>query len=466
MQIFFDITQFLLQHGFRTPTGISRVELAYVKHLLLHHRDEVTFISSYPPQVHVIPTARVRRFVEVTEACWQAGSVQGTDHTGHQLAKFIGTEAVLPPACPVQTEGTPHVSGISRHRAAFSALAAASAGVLTPRKVSHLVRNSTDPLYLSVSGWRLPTPWIARWLARMPQMKSIFLLHDIIPLTHPGFVREMSWRKHKEYVDRVTEHAALILANSQSTADALSAYMTEQGRPTPPTRVIPLGYEGGISNDPRLPLPDVKKIPPYFVTIGTIDPRKNHTLLLNVWSRLVEHYGESCPKLIIIGKRGWAGDPILHMLDRDPKLQRHVIHSGHVQDSVLFQVMRHARAILFPSFAEGFGLPLSEAMVLGAPVICSDIATFREIGKDIPEFIDPLDQLGWLRCIQRYSDAANPARLQQVQKHGSVGLPSWESHFSDFEEGLRDLTGRGPWGRFRLSAGSYVRRPGRVFRSL
>lgn len=443
MQIFFDITQFLLQHGFRTPTGISRVELAYVKYLLQNHSDEVTFISSYPPQIHIVPTPRVRRFVEVTETVWQAGSPREKGQTGQRLAEFIGSDAVLSPANSDQMERSPQISRMSRQQAAFSALAAASAGILTPKKVSHLVQNSVDPVYLSVSGWRLPTPWIARWLARTPKMKSIFLLHDVIPLTHPGFVRQKSWRKHKEYVDRVADHASLILANSQSTADALRAYLTEQERSVPPTKVIPLGYEGGISDNPNLPLPDAQKIPPYFVTIGTVDPRKNHTLLLNVWSRLIQQHGENCPKLIILGKRGWASDPILHALDHDPKLQRHVMHSGQVQDGDLFQLMRHARAILFPSFAEGFGLPLSEAMVLGTPAICSDIATFREIGGDIPEFIDPLDQLEWLRCIQDYSNIDHPARLQQIQKHGSARLPSWDSHFSVFEDGLRELISRG-----------------------
>lgn len=82
-----------------------------------------------------------------------------------------------------------------------------------------------------------------------------------------------------------------------------------------------------------------------------------------------------------------------------------------------------------PSFAEGFGLPVVEALVHGLPVLCSDIPVFREVGGQVPEFIDPLDGLGWQAAIEAYCPDDSPERSAQLARLASWSAPTWDDHF-------------------------------------
>ena len=112
---------------------------------------------------------------------------------------------------------------------------------------------------------------------------------------------------------------------------------------------------------------------PYFVVLGTIEPRKNHLLLLNIWRRLAEQQ-RSPPKLVIIGTRGWENEQVLDVLDRSVLVRPHVVEGSGMGDRGLMRLLANARALLMPSFAEGYGLPVVEALSLGTPVVASDIA--------------------------------------------------------------------------------------------
>src|ERR1700710_674754 len=101
--------------------------------------------------------------------------------------------------------------------------------------------------------------------------------------------------------------------------------------------------------------PPKKSDRPYFLCVGTIEPRKNHLLLLHLWRRMVALHGNRAPRLLIVGKRGWENENVLDLLDRCPALRGHVIELGTVPDSKLTALLRGAQALLMPSFAEGFG---------------------------------------------------------------------------------------------------------------
>ena len=90
--------------------------------------------------------------------------------------------------------------------------------------------------------------------------------------------------------------------------------------------------------------------------------------------------------------------------------------------------LSQARALLFPSLAEGYGLPLGQALRAGVPVIASDLPVFREIAGDIPDYLDPLDAPAWERAILSYAQDASPAR-EQLERLSRFRPSSWNDHF-------------------------------------
>ncbi|HEU0202520.1 MAG TPA: glycosyltransferase, partial [Burkholderiaceae bacterium] len=101
-------------------------------------------------------------------------------------------------------------------------------------------------------------------------------------------------------------------------------------------------------------------------------------------------------------------------------------------------------ALLFPSFVEGYGLPLLEALQAGTPVIASDLPVFREIAGRIPEYVDPLDGPTWLAQIEDYASPASTARAAQKSRMAGFAAPTWAQHFAAVDEIIAGLHAQAP----------------------
>ena len=178
---------------------------------------------------------------------------------------------------------------------------------------------------------------------------------------------------------------------------------------------------------------------PYFVVLGTLEPRKNHLLLLNVWRELVQRLGNACPHLVVIGQHGWECENVLDMLERCEVIRPFVHEVAACPDAELARYLRHAQALLFPSFAEGYGMPLVEALMLGTPVVASNLSVFREIAGDIPDFLNPVDGIGWGQAVLDYTETAGARRAAQLQRLQGFGVPTWDQHFGQVERLLEQL---------------------------
>lgn len=261
--------------------------------------------------------------------------------------------------------------------------------------------------------------------------RPVFFLHDLIPITHPEYGRAGEKARHEARMKVMLQQGQGIIANSQSTADAMRAYARQKGLDVPPILAAPIAPA-------PLPKPDRAALltAPYFVMLGTIEPRKNHLMILQAWRRLVERYGEAAPRLVLIGQRGWECENIVDLLERCEPLRGFVIEKPKCSDQELANYLAHARGLLFPSFAEGYGMPLAEALAGGLPVIASDLPAFREIAKDIPDYLDPLDAPGWMARIMDFAQAHSPARAAQKIRMAGFRPPSWSEHFDLVEDFL------------------------------
>lgn len=367
---------------------------------------------------------------------WRGGPPTGIDRVCKAYVRHFGPRS----RAVVQRRGAYHIfterhsqslfalfengtSGFRRRFVQLAGRAFATARRSPPRK---------GMLYLNIGHTGLDDPSLPRWVARN-DIRAVYLVHDLIPLLHPEYCRPGEQSKHRQRMENVLRSASGLIGNSQATLDDLTRFAESRGLPMP--RSIAAWIAG-----PSIPssVEPTSFDRPHFISVGTIEGRKNHSLLLLIWKRLVAKYGSDTPLLVLVGRRGWEAAHALALIDRAVDLKSHVMEFGTCGDEELASLIAGARALLMPSFAEGFGLPVAEALELGTPVIASDLPVFREFAGDIPTYLDSLDGRAWESAIMSFT-GESLERERQVQAMSSYRAPSWESHFDVVDEWLKTI---------------------------
>lgn len=176
---------------------------------------------------------------------------------------------------------------------------------------------------------------------------------------------------------------------------------------------------------------------PYFLCAGTIEPRKNTMRLLDAYARLLERLPDA-PKLVLTGKKGWLYEDILARMEKED-LHGRVIYTEFVPDTDLALLMAGARAFVFPSLYEGFGLPPLEAMCCGTPVLSSSAASLPEVVGDAGLTVDPLnaDEI----AAQLLTLAADDALCAKLSRRGLARSRSfsWDRSAAALDEAVKSL---------------------------
>lgn len=282
---------------------------------------------------------------------------------------------------------------------------------------------------LNVSG-------LEAWCRRR-KVRPVYLVHDLIPITHPQFCRDGEEQRHRQRMRTALATAAGVVANSRHTLSTYQTFAKDEGLPVSPAIVAWPG------TSPLPPAESAADGETFFVVLGTIEGRKNHKLLLRVWQDLLERAGRqagpaSVPKLLMVGRRGWQADDVFELLDTVDFNER-VVEAGALDDRALASVLGGACALLFPTFEEGFGIPLVEALAAGVPVLASDLSVFREIGQGVPELLAPDDMSAWRDAVLDFTDPANPRREMQLQRMNHFRAPTWSDHFRQVDGLIQEL---------------------------
>ncbi len=272
-------------------------------------------------------------------------------------------------------------------------------------------------------------------------LKLIVFIHDLIPITHPEYARPDGYVLHTRRIKTALSCAKGVIVNSQNTLENLTKYGQTHAMSLPPVVVAylasaPLVFPKKVNDES---LGTLLANTPYFVMLGTIEPRKNHWLILHIWRALTEEMGELTPRLVIIGQRGWECENIVALLERCTSIHPYIIEKTKCSDKELSHYLTFAQALLFPSFVEGYGLPLVEALSLKTPVIASNLDVFREIAQDIPHYLEPLDGKGWEAMIREYMKPDSLQRATQITRMEQFQPTTWEEHFGCVNDFLETL---------------------------
>ncbi|HEY0202871.1 MAG TPA: glycosyltransferase family 1 protein [Acetobacteraceae bacterium] len=383
-RLILDVSRLLSRASHAVPTGIDRVELAYAEGLLERCPERLVFAALHPlGRFGRLPTPEVRHFLDVAARRWRGGDV--------------GADVV--------------------NRAARSLQGAAFLRGQLPTTARRAGRST----YLLISHHHLDRPAVIADVVRRFGARFVCMVHDLIPIEFPEYARPAEPARHERRIRAVADLSDGILVNSAATAASLQPWLDRAGRRTP-VLVAPLGIE------PPLPAPDPAPGHPYFVFLGTIEPRKNHLLPLHIWRRLVERLGAAAPRLVLVGRRGWENEQVVDMIERCTALHGVVEERADLSDVQTGTLLRGARALLLPSFAEGYGLPLAEALAVGTPALCSDLPALREVGGDVAEYLDPLDGPAWMQAVEDYAAPDSPRRAAQVAGIAGWRAPGWGEH--------------------------------------
>jgi len=274
-----------------------------------------------------------------------------------------------------------------------------------------------DVLLLLEPSWRLPI-WPAVRQARRRGCRVGAIVYDLIPVDYPDFFKPRACQAFRAWLDALITHADFFVAISEVVRARLEEYICDHL----PAKVAAakqygsfrLGSDVSHQKPHGTIRPSIRDLFPAhrqdaaYLNVGTIEPRKNHSYLLDAFDRFWSPYPDA--RLCIVGRIGWKCEEVIARIRQHPRIGTTLFLFNDLNDAELDWCYQFCKGLICPSVAEGFGLPIVEGLRHGARVLASDIPVHREVGQD--------------RC--RYFGLKTPDRLAAllIGLEGGDGL-SW-----------------------------------------
>lgn len=261
------------------------------------------------------------------------------------------------------------------------------------------------------------------------QIRIAVLIYDIIPIRYPQYMNGQTLMKFMEYLTAHLKYADDIIVNTNSVKDDVLQLFNELSLTAKPIHVIGLGADFSVCEKKSLnfneidPIVfDIVKKGKFLLTVGTVEPRKNHKVMIEAYEKYLSDENIS---LVIVGHVGWNMDDVLKRIQNNPDYNNGLYLLSGISDAALDYLYNHAFMVLFASFAEGFGLPTIEALIKQIPVICSDIPVMHEVGGDFAEYFSLNDSKQLADIVKKY---LNDDKLYQEKKNQIINRyqpPKW-----------------------------------------
>ena len=269
--------------------------------------------------------------------------------------------------------------------------------------------------------------------------RLVYTLYDLSFLDHPEWHTEENRLGCFQGVFNACLYADMIVSISEHSRK----HFLEIFPHFPPQRIAVVHLASRFSRKPDLARPaSLSSLKPgeFWLTVGTLEPRKNQLGLLRAYARLKSSLPKTFP-LVMAGGRGWLMED-LHRTVADLGLAEDIIIPGYLDDPALQWLYQNCYAMVYPSLFEGFGLPVLEAMSLGAPVISSDVTSIPEIVGDAAILVNPLAEEDIFSAMLRLSES-NGLRVSLVERGREQAKKfSWEAATRGILECYRTCTRR------------------------
>lgn len=295
-------------------------------------------------------------------------------------------------------------------------LARVSLSYVDTSRAVELTCQPGDVLVLLDSSWHADFFPVAERLQR-EGISIVSVIYDLIPLTHPQFCDEGLVRVFEQWFDWIARTADGFIAISQTISNQVrSEVQWRLGRDMAAQRWFDhfhLGSELDQVNPRAVVRQEVLRMcknRSVYLMVSTIEPQKNHAFLLKAFENLWEEGSEVA--LCFVGKIGWKCEKLIEQIKHHPQLNNCLFMFNDLSDRELDHCYQHSRALVFPSYVEGFGLPLVEAMQRGLPAMASDIPVFREIGGDSMAYFGLSEPESLCRLVRSFESTGSfPAEI-------------------------------------------------------
>lgn len=488
----YDLTCLISQQVSETPSGTVRVDLRYAHFFLTERREYTVFVKQQGDKLLVIHHDEAEALINHLLLNWELGLTDEQLAAGktesnlefrmkyhgmwdpdldtffsmpfhdrfsfllnQELTEIFGVEFSWVRKLPhVLKIWYALVASLSKYPAIFllrigqfigvlqhtRSLATAWRFISTRREYNDYLidRVSDDPgkQYLYVySAYNRGFPYDAlERIENITQLEYCVFIHDLIIIYYSEYFLPVNQQEQIAWMKRLLTLKPHLIANSSDTHAYIERFADEYHREVGDIVTAYIGVEPCFLGQEIEPAPLQKN---YFVVIATIEPRKNHLLLLNIWREMAQQgLLDPMPELYLVGKRGWENENVIDMVERCKPINGLVHEASNLNDSELMGLLKGARALLYPTFAEGWGMPVVESLTLGVPVICSDIPVLRESGQNIPDYIHPIDGIGWMETIMDYCSDDSVHRKKQLERLQGFQPPTWDAHFDLVSEKL------------------------------
>ncbi len=423
-RIVYDLSHLIARLRAQTGTGIDRIDLAFASH----------FMSGPTPSVgsryglgrpRMIDGGWAQTFIRAAQKVW----IEDDGGRAGAMWSWLGA-----PAQP--GAGKPRVAPRSR----LSAAAWARRLLSWTGSLAGSLRRAVPQgaVYVNIGYHRFEHPRFFAWLGGRPDVAGVFMIHDLLPLDYPEYFAPGEADIFRARIGTALRYGRAFLVSTEAVRRRLEREIAERG--LAPRPIWAQLFPSPLA-DFAAPAPHLTRHP-YFVVIGTLEPRKNHLLLLHLWRELAKG-GAMPPRLVIVGKRGWENEQVLDLLDRSKALAPHVLEVSDLPSGDLAALISGARAVLAPSFDEGYGLPIVEALALGTPVVASDSEAAREVSQGRATLLSPIDGAAWRREVERLASDDAYQGAQRARASGFVA-PSWRDYFASLDVFLAHMPDRPP----------------------
>jgi glycosyltransferase involved in cell wall biosynthesis len=269
----------------------------------------------------------------------------------------------------------------------------------------------------------------------------VVLVADMIPWRFPHqYQSEQAVFRFLRLAELAARRASLVLSISRTTSEDFVEFASSVGVKPGRMEVIHLGANAPAPQArPPAGMPEDLLSRGYVLSVSTIQVRKNHQLLYQLWRRFAEEGRDSIPRLVLVGSHGWLTDDLLIQIRTDPKVRDSIIVLNSVDDMELSWLYGHAKFTLYPSLYEGWGLPIVESLQHSTPCLASNTSSMPEASQGLATHLDPLDFMTWRQEIIRRFEDPSVLVLETEWIRARFRPRSWQDFSNDFADRVWSL---------------------------